>query len=274
MKKKPYFSFAVLLLFSLFFLLPIVYTVSNSFMSAEEINQYYGTSNPTFHLIPDQISLKAYQEVFWDSPYYLIKFWTSLLLSAVIVFGQVVISLFAGYGFAKFRFFGRDVLFFLVIIIMMMPYQVTLVSNYIVLAEMNLINTYAALILPAVFSPFGVFLIRQIISGIPNDILDAARLDGAGELRILQKIVAPYAKSGLVALALLTFIDSWNMVEQPLVFLNNPYHYPLSVTISRISQENPGAVFACGVLAIIPSLLLFAYCKDDLMKGLRFASLK
>ena len=109
---------------------------------------------------------------------------------------------------------------------------------------------------------------------MPTDIIEAARLDGAGELRILWKIVLPYSKSGVTALVVLSFIDSWNMVEQPIVFLNNPYRYPLSIFLSQVSANNPGAVFACGVLAMLPVLLLFAYCKDDMIRGIRFTGLK
>lgn len=263
-----------LVLFSVFFLLPIIYTVSNSFMSSAEINGYYGTGSAEFHLIPDDFTLEAYKEILWDSPFYLVKFWISILLSVLIVIGQLFVSVTAGYAFAKFEFWGRDVLFFIVITVMMMPYQVTLVSNYIVLDGMGLIGTYAALVLPAVFSPFGVFLMRQMISAMPTDIIEAARLDGAGELMILWKIVLPYSKSGVTALVVLSFIDSWNMVEQPIVFLNNPYRYPLSIFLSQVSANNPGAVFACGVLAMLPVLLLFAYCKDDMIRGIRFTGLK
>lgn len=273
-QKKQIGNLITLLLFSIFFLLPIIYTITNSFMSSAEINQYYGGNAVTFHLIPDQFTLRAYKEILWDSPFYLIKFWISILISGLIVCGQLLVSITAGYAFAKFNFWGRDILFFIIIIIMMMPYQVTLVSNYIVLDQMHLIGTYAALILPAVFSPFGVFLLRQMISTMPTDITDAARLDGAGEFTILRKIVVPYSKSGIIALIVLSFIDSWNMVEQPIVFLNNPYRYPLSIFLSRLSSNNPGAVFACGVLAMLPALLLFAYCKDDMIQGIRFTGLK
>ena len=267
-------NLVTLVLFSVFFLLPIIYTVSNSFMSSAEINGYYGPGSAEFHLIPDYFTLEAYKEILWDSPFYLVKFWISILLSVLIVIGQLFVSVTAGYAFAKFEFWGRDVLFFIVITVMMMPYQVTLVSNYIVLDGMGLIGTYAALVLPAVFSPFGVFLMRQMISAMPTDIIEAARLDGAGELRILWKIVLPYSKSGVTALVVLSFIDSWNMVEQPIVFLNNPYRYPLSIFLSQVSANNPGAVFACGVLAMLPVLLLFAYCKDDMIRGIRFTGLK
>ena len=267
-------NLVTLVLFSVFFLLPIIYTVSNSFMSSAEINGYYGTGSAEFHLIPDDFTLEAYKEILWDSPFYLVKFWISILLSVLIVIGQLFVSVTAGYAFAKFEFWGRDVLFFIVITVMMMPYQVTLVSNYIVLDGMGLIGTYAALVLPAVFSPFGVFLMRQMISAMPTDIIEAARLDGAGELMILWKIVLPYSKSGVTALVVLSFIDSWNMVEQPIVFLNNPYRYPLSIFLSQVSANNPGAVFACGVLAMLPVLLLFAYCKDDMIRGIRFTGLK
>lgn len=275
MKKKLQLgNLLTLILFSIFFLLPIIYTISNSFMSPQEINQYYSGEASTFHLLPDSFSLSAYKEIFLDNPYYLIKFWVSILLSVCIVAGQVIVSVMAGYAFAKFSFFGRDVLFFIIIIVMMMPYQVTLVSNYIVLDKVGLIDTYAALILPAVFSPFGVFLMRQMISTMPTSVLEAARLDGAGEFTIVRKLVIPYSKSGITALVVLSFIDSWNMVEQPIVFLKNAYHYPLSIFLSQISQSNPGVIFACGVLAMIPVLLLFAYCKDDMIKGIRFSGIR
>ena len=273
-KQKQIGNLAVLLMFSVFFLLPIVYTITNSFMSSAEINRYYSNGAATFHLFPDRLSLRAYFEILWDSPFYLIKFWISILISVLIVCGQLLVSTIAGYAFARFRFWGRDVLFFIIIITMMMPYQVTLVSNYIVLDMMNLTGTYAALILPAVFSPFGVFLMRQVIASMPADMLEAARLDGAGELTVLGKIVIPYCSGGITALAMLSFVDSWNMVEQPIVFLNNSYRYPLSIFLSQLSADNPGAVFACGVLAMLPILLLFAYCKDDMIEGIQFTGLK
>lgn len=276
--RKKYSNLSRILLLSLFSMLvlfPIVYTITNSFMSVEEINRYYSTDKQMiFHIIPDRISLDAYYQMLFRRPDYLIKFWNSLGLTLIIVVGQVVISTLAGYSFAKFHFPGRDIIFFIVIILMMMPYQVTLVSNYIVLDNMKLINSYLAIILPAVFSPFGVFLMRQVISTMPDSIIEAAKIDGASQLQLLFKIVVPRNKGGIVALAILCFIDNWNMVEQPLVFLNDQYKYPLSIFLSQVNMQQPGLAFACGILAMIPVALLFIFFEKELIEGISFSNLK
>lgn len=265
----------ILGLLSLLVLFPIMYTITNSFMSASEINRYYTSSKQMIiHLFPDKISLDAYYQMLFRRPDYLIKFWNSLGLTTIIVVGQVVISTLAGYAFAKFKFPGRDAIFFIVIILMMMPHQVTLVSNYIVLDQMNLIDNYLAIILPAICSPFGVFLMRQVISTMPDSIIEAAKIDGANQLQILFKIVVPRNKGGIVALAILCFIDNWNMVEQPLIFLNDKYKYPLSIFLSQVNLQQPELAFACGILAMIPVALLFVFFEKELVEGIGFSNLK
>lgn len=265
----------ILSLFALFVLLPIIYTITNSFMGADEISKYYSNDKQMMvHLIPDKFSLNAYYQMLFRRPDYLIKFWNSLGLTSIIVLGQVVISTLAGYSFAKFKFPGRDTIFFILIILMMMPYQVTLVSNYIVLDKMHLIGSYWAIILPAIFSPFGVFLMRQVIVTMPDELIEAAKLDGANQFRLLFRIVVPRNKGGIVALIILSFIDNWNMVEQPLVFLDNKYKYPLSIFLSQINQSEPGLAFACGVLAMVPVALLFVFFEKELIEGIGFSNLK
>ncbi|WMJ22720.1 carbohydrate ABC transporter permease [Paludicola sp. MB14-C6] len=267
----------ILSLLAIFTLFPIIYTITNSFMSVNEINQYYNaesTSQMKIHLIPNRFSLNSYYQTLFRRPDYLVKFWNSLGLTSAIVFGQVAISTMAGYAFAKFKFPGRNSIFFIVIILMMMPYQVTLVSNYIVLKEIGLLNTYAAIILPSIFSPFGVFLLRQVIVTMPDEIIEAAKIDGANTFQILIKMVVPFSRSGIVALVILSFIDNWNMVEQPLVFLNNKYKYPLSIFLSQLNQSNPGIAFACGVLAMAPVALLFIFFEKELIEGISFSNLK
>lgn len=268
-----------LILFAALVLLPIIYTVTNSFMSAAEIQKYYSTlhsetGSTVFHLIPDHFSLDSYYQVFFASPDYLIKFWNSMLMTCSIVAGQVMVSCLAGYGFAKFHFPFRDTIFFLIIILMMMPYQVTLVSNYIVLDKLHLLNTYWAIILPGIFSPFGVFLMRQVIATMPDSLLEAARLDGANELQILTRVVIPRSQSGLISLIILNFIDNWNMVEQPLIFLEDVGRYPLSVFLSQVNSSNTSLSFTCGILAMIPVTLLFLFFEKELVEGISFSNLK
>lgn len=273
------FNYIFLGFFAIFVLLPIIYTVTNSFMGAGEISRYYGQMNvegskTMFHILPDKITIDGYYQMLFRRPDYLMKFWNSILLSGSIVIGQVIISCMAGYAFSKFRFPGRDAIFFVLIILMMMPYQVTLVSNFIVLDKMGLIGSYAAVILPAIFSPFGVFLMRQVIDSMPNDILEAASLDGASQITKLVKIVIPRCRSGVVSLIILSFVDSWNMVEQPLVFLKDSYSYPLSVFLSNANQSDPSLGFACGILAMIPVALLFFFYEDELVEGISMSNLK
>lgn len=211
--------------------------------------------------------------MFWNRPHYLAKFWNSLGLAMVIALGQTLLSCLAGYGFSRFRFRGKEALFFLVILLMMMPYQVTLVSNYLMLDWLALVGSRWALILPAVFSPFGVFLLRQVFDTCPNDILEAARLDGAGHFRILFGILVPRCRAGVISLGILSFIDAWNMVEQPIVYLRNEYDYPLSVFLTRMSGQDMGVLCTCGVLAALPVLLLFLYYDQELTKGVTLSQI-
>lgn len=278
MKKKSkcidIIVYAVLILFGAAALFPVIFIAASSLMDESEVIRSYVSGEMDFHIIPRSFSLNGYLEVFLYTPAYLMKFWKSMLLSTVILTGQLVISCLGGYGFAKFSFRGKNVIFFFVIILMMMPLQVTLVPNYIVFERLGLIGSYASVILPGVFSTFGVFLLTQFFSSIPNSIIEAAKLDGANQIQILCKIIVPYAKSGVASLCILNFIDTWNMVEQPLIFLKDSTKYPLSVFLANVSRENLSISFVCGILAILPVLLLFLYLKDSLISGIENTNLK
>lgn len=278
MKKKSkcidIIVYAVLILFGAAALFPVIFIAASSLMDESEVIRSYVSGEMDFHIIPRSFSLNGYLEVFLYTPAYLMKFWKSMLLSTVILAGQLVISCLGGYGFAKFSFRGKNVIFFFVIILMMMPLQVTLVPNYIVFERLGLIGSYASVILPGVFSTFGVFLLTQFFSSIPNSIIEAAKLDGANQIQILCRIIVPYAKSGVASLCILNFIDTWNMVEQPIIFLKDSTKYPLSVFLANVSRENLSISFVCGILAILPVLLLFLYLKDSLISGIENTNLK
>ena len=264
MKAKRFSALRLVFLcfFGLFVVVPILFTLVNSFST--------GTA---YGLLPQQWSLAGWYEVLIRRPHYLVKFWNSLILSVAIAAGQALVASLAGYAFSKFRFPGREPLFFIVIIVMMMPYQVTLVSNYFVIRGLGLMGSWAALIIPAVFSPFGVFLLRQVFDTCPDELLDAARIDGAGDLTILFRILLPRSRAGVVSLVLLTFVDAWNMVEQPLVYLDNSYDYPLSVFLSQMSGQDVGVLCVCGILAALPVLLLFLYYDQDLADGISLSQI-
>lgn len=270
----------ILILIACLLLFPVIYMFTNSFFSGAEIISNYsgvleGNNTATIlSLIPKEATLDGYINIFIMGPSYLGKFWSSMMLCVSIVTGQVVISCLTGYGFAKFKFPLKNVFFYLIIMLMLMPVQVLMVPQYSVLDSMGLIGSYASLILPGIFGAFGLFLITQVFSYIPNDVIEAAKIDGANHMQILLRIVIPYSKMGIASLVILSFIDNWNMVEQPIVFLRESYQYPLSVFLSNINLQKLDLAFVCGVLAIIPSLLLYLFLKDALIKGIEYSNLK
>jgi multiple sugar transport system permease protein len=258
-------------------LFPLFYTFVNSFIGAAEFGRYYGglsqgvgRYNP-LRIIPDWITLEGYREVFINRPHYLMRFWSSMFLSGSILIGQMVVAVLGGYAFARFRFPGRSIMFFVIVLIMMMPLQVTLVPNLIVVEALGINGSYAALILPGIFSAFGVFLMRQVMASLPNSLFESARLDGAGSFAALRLVCLPNCKHGLAALAVLNFADSWNMVEQPLTFLRNAYQYPLSVYLVNLRGITPEVVFTSGLLSVLPVLMLFLLFKDEIAYGIEYS---
>ena len=258
-------------------ILPLIFTAINSLVTEPVLNSLYETvtSNAEASVsISFFWSLDNYLNMLLLTPDYLIKFWISLLLVSVIVIGHVIVSCLAGYGFSKFSFPGKSLMLFSIIILMIMPIQVVLVPQYLTVSYLGLLGSYSSLILPGWFAAFGIFLMTQVYQRFPDDIIEAARSDGAGELRILWSIVVPNSTSGLSSLIILSFIDNWNMVEQPLVMLGDYRKYPISVFLSYLNEHNLGIAFACGVLAMLPSLVLFLFFKEDMIKGIEYASVK
>ena len=268
-------SYGFLVFLTVVVLFPAFFMVLNSFIDNAELLQYYGSEGfAKLHFIPAQATIQAYVEILLVTPDYLMKFWNSIFIVSLIVAGQTIVACLGGYGFAKFHFPLKNTLLSIIIILMLMPYQVTLVPSYIVLDSFGLIGSYLSIILPGVFSVFGVFLLSQAFSSIPSNILEAAQIDGANAFQVFYKIVVPNGKMGIAAVVILTFIDNWNMVEQPLVFLRDPSMYPLSVFLSRINLSSLHIAFACGVLAMLPVTLLLLYMKEALVQGIEYAGLK
>lgn len=274
-------SLLFFLLLAVLTLFPAVYTLCNSFMSPSEIGLHYAAAmgqeentGAAFHLIPDVFSLEGYYMVFLRSTDYLMKFWRSLFLCMAISAGQIFVSALGGFAFAKYPVPGKKGILFLLMVLMMMPVQVTLVPNYIILDDLKLLDTWLALILPMTFLPFGTVFMKQIFQGIPDELLDAAKLDGAGTFQILFWIMAPIGKGGLISVFLLSFVDAWNMVEQPMTFLSDTLRYPLSVFLASVNQMNFELSFVCGVLAALPMLLLFFFFHEELTQGIELSGVK
>ena len=266
------------------FLLPTVLTITNSFMSQTEINANYGvvfnsvTDSKTFisktvnlKFIPDIVSFSQYFSVLFKTPDYLLKFWNSAILTVPIVIFQTVVALFASYGFSRLTGKLKEIIFFVYIILMLMPYQVTLVPNYLVSEKLGILDTRWAIILPGIFSPFAVFLLTKAMKRIPKTYFEAAMLDGANEFQIFTSICYPMVRSAVFSVLMLVFIDYWNMVEQPLILLSDESMHPLSVFLSKINSGDPGLAFAVAVIYMMPSLLMFLYGEDYLVEGITYS---
>lgn len=287
-KKKRYFSRGALTVlaavFAFMFLMPTVLTITNSFMTQSEITANYGqvfqnaangksyikdTINLKF--IPDKVSFSQYFTVLLKSPDFLYKFWNSVILVAPIVLAQLMVASVAAYGFTRWRGKVRDTIFFAYVILMLMPYQVTLVPNYLVSDFLGLLNTRWAIILPGAFAPFSVFLLTKSMRRIPVSLIESAKLDGAGEWHIFWNICLPQCRSALYSIAILVFIDYWNMVEQPLILLPDASQQPLSVYLSQINAGEIGIAFAAAVVYMVPGLLMFLHGEAYLVEGITYA---
>ncbi len=283
MKKKRCFSRATLFLlsavFAVMFLLPTVLTITNSFMAESEIQANYGmifesagggfvSEKVNLKFIPDRVSLSQYVEGLIASPEYLLKFWNSVILVLPIVIFQLAVASIAAYSFTRWRGKIRSGIFFLYVILMLMPYQVTLVPNYLISDWLGLVNTRWSIILPGIFAPFSVFLLTRFMRRIPYVLIEAAKVDGAGEWEIFTRICLPQCRSALYSIAILVFIDYWNMVEQPLILLQDADSQPLSVFLSSINAGDIGLAFAMATVYMIPSLLLFLHGEEYLVEGI------
>lgn len=277
---KKYIKTFVLGIVVLLILFPILFTFINSFMSPEEVKTTYegvfGKFGSAVQLqwIPQQFSMLGYENVFIDTPNYLMKFWRSLGMCSIIVIGQIIVGSMCGLVFAKYRIGGKRIFFILFLIFLLLPVQVTLVPNYIILSALHLTDTWWALILPAIFSPFSTFFMTIVFQNIPMSLLEAGRLDGANTFQVLTKIVLPVAKPGVISLAVIVFVDNWNMVEQPMVFLNKVTEFPLSVFLASVNAENFELQFVCGILSLIPVTLLFLFFHDELAEGISVSASK
>lgn len=220
------------------------------------------------------LTFESYYNVFLGSPQYLLRFWKSLLICLAIIGGQLVVSILAAYGFAKCKFPGKNLLLFVLMILMVLPLQVTLAPNYIMLDGLGLLDTYAALILPSIFAPLGTFILTQSFKSVSEDIIDAAKLDGCGLFGLLFRIVLPMNTSGLVCVTLLSFLDGWNMVEQPIAYLKDFLRYPISVALAYVPPADPTLQLVCCVLVALPPLFLFTYFNRELVEGIVLAEIK
>ena len=273
-KIRIVFKYSMLTVIVIIVLLPLVFMLTNSFMDNDEIIEKYDVKTDDKGLvklsfIPNKVTLNQYYQVLFRRPTYLLQFWNSILLTVPTVIIQTVIAFMAAYAFAKIKFPGSDIIFLITLILMLLPIQVTLIPNYMVLDKFNLINTYEGIIFIGIFAPFSMCLLRQYLRYIPDDSIDAAKLDGATNIQVIFKIVLPQAKGGIAAVAILSFIENWNMVELPLLLLEDEAMHPLSIFMNRFVSTDFGLSFAAGIIFMIPVLIVFFLGEKYIVLGLK-----
>lgn len=251
-------------------LAPLLWMVSASFMTAGEAN----TSPPP--LLPGQATLDQYRELFVRLDMGR-SFLNSALLATCAALLSVVVNAAAGYAFAKLRFPARGPLFSGLLAAMVIPGQVAMLPVFLLLRSMGLVNSYAGVILPGVASIFGIFLVRQYAASVPDELLDAARIDGAGELRIFWSIVLPLCRPILVTLGVLTFLGTWNDFMWPLIVLTDDTKWTLTVALASLSGEHvqdTELMMAGAVVTVLPALLLFLALQRSYIDGITAGGLK
>ena len=228
----------------------------------------------SWKLLPEYPTLRSYIRMLLDSPEFFVMFWNSVKITATVLAGQILVGTPAAWGFARFSFPAKKLLFTVYIALMMMPFQVMMLSNYLVLNRLRLLDTLTGIVLPSVFSTFPVFLMYRFFTGLPEALIESARLDGAGELRIFFEIGIPLGSPGIISALVLGFLENWNLLEQPMAFLKTKEKWPLSLYLPNITMDQAGAAFAASVLALLPAVLVFLAGQDYLEQGIVSAAVK
>jgi multiple sugar transport system permease protein len=269
--RAPWWLFALLFAGLVLMVGPFLWMLLGSFKPAAELR----TVTPT--VLPEQPTLQNYEELFsrLDFARY---FFNSALIAVVVTLANLLFCSMAGYALAKLDFAGKRPIFGLVLATLMVPGSVTLVPLFVLMSKLGLVNSYAAVILPFAAGAFGVFLMRQFMLGIPSDLLDAARIDGAGEWRIFTRIVLPLSKAPLAALGIFQFLASWNNFLWPLVVLTDESKYTLPVAVATFAigqqKANYGLLMAGAVALAVPVILVFLLLQRHFRQSIAMTGLK
>ena len=272
----------LLVVLALVILLPVIVTVLYSFFSPEEIRAFMDTRGSfsdaawmDARLSPRMFSLSQYWKILIVDTSVLRMFAMSVFYTVMILLGQAVFVPMLAYALSRFQFKGRNVIFMAILLLMLLPYQVTMVPNVLTLRRMGLMNTVWAVILPLWFAPFYVFLLHQFMASLPNELFEAAQVDGAGTIRCYFHVALPVCRPAIGAALALSFADCWNLVEQPMTYLSQRADLqPLSVMFNQLVSESTGVEFAGAVIYMLPALFVYLYFLEDILSGIQLTELK
>lgn len=279
---KSKICWLIFIMITVIYVMPLLITFTNSFMSSGEVESNYRTGNLSLqeddfidmNLVPDKVTLSQYGNLLFGSPVYLNMFWNSVKIVVPIVIGQMIVSSMAAYAFTVLKFRGKEAVFFLYIIVMLLPLQVTLMPNYMIVNWLNIQESYLAIILPGIFQPMGVFLLRQYMKSMPDAYMESAKIDGAGHGRIFVSILLPLMKPGIAAMVMLTLLDYWNLVDQAVIFIQDSEAQPLSLFLAQINNGDAGLAFAGSCFYALPVLMVLFYGQEYLKSGISITGLK
>ena len=268
--KKRLLIFCILLIVSIIIVLPYVWMLSNSFKTTME------TLTDPMHIIPQEPTTAGYEKVLTKSPFFR-WLWNSCFVTGINTIVILFTSSIVGYIFARFNFKGRSFLFAMLLFTMMVPAQVTMITTFIIIDGVGLYNSVWALIIPSFVNVFGIYLCKQYCEEIPKELIESAKIDGAGNFRIYWNIVIPQIRPALGALAIFTFLEYWNDYLNPLIYLSSTDNMTLPLALSYFSTQHStdlSATMAASALIMIPAAIVFIIFQKQFIKGLALTGMK
>ena len=260
--------------------LPLLLMTAAAWMPEDELYWRYlsplglGRDRVRAALIPSYPSLAAMKELLVCSPGFFIMFWNSCIQVIPMAAGQLLVGAPAAWAFARFRFPGRRQLFGLYVLLMVLPFQVTQVSNYLVLDRLRILDSHMGMILPGIWSTLPVFIMTRSFETIPTELVEAAYLDGAGQWYTFLHIGLPLGYPGIATALMLTFVDGWNALEQPLTYLKTKSLWPISLYLPDIAKDKAAVAFAAALITCLLPVLIYLNCQEELEQGAASSGLK
>lgn len=254
---------------AILFISPFIWMLSASLKTETEVFSY------PIQWIPSEFMWENYKTV-WEGDF-LLSYWNSIKVTVITTVVSLIVSALAGYGFAVIKFKGRDILFLVVLLTLMIPSQAIIVPQFMIYQYLDLYDTHLGLVLLNAFGVMGTFLLRQFFLGVPREVIESAKMDGAGQFLIFRKIALPLVMPGIATLAILGFISTWNDYQSPLIFLMSDHLNTIQVTIAEFASDS-GALYslqmAGTVSAIFPLLIIFIFCQKFVLEGIARGAVK
>lgn len=271
----------LLIVLALLAVYPVIFLSAGSLMGADELEDCLGAvvsgaeGYASFPVLPKYPTLQHFVEVLLDSPEFFVMFWNSILITFGVLGGQFVAGTMAAWGFARYEFPCKRGIFLLYIVLMLLPFQVLMLSDYLLLDRLRLLDSLWAVILPGMFSTFPVFIMYRFFAEIPDSLIESARLDGAREWQLFWYLALPMGSSGIIAALVLGFLEYWSLIEQPLTFIKDKSKLPLSVFLPDLTMTGKaGFLFAVSVVTFLPAIIVFMGGRDYLEHGIMAGAVK